>query len=189
MLDLCSWLIRNTQSVVRPNSSHLVPLHRRVFCTERSLHFLSEQVWRITLLAKARNFSQCRSFSSIPPFTITDFSFCFLKTVFLFQVWQDFGGYLEELVTWWVRFFPPSQFLEPFARDSVFGGSSASISVPRLKQEDEAGTASSHPGHFRVLVSSWEVSSREFMKWSFLFCPSLAVKCRLEDYLYHLTNM
>lgn len=85
--------------------------------------------------------------------------------------------------------FSPSQFLEPFARDPLFGGSSAFISVPRRKQEDEAGTASSHPGHFRVLVSSWEVSFREFMKWSFLFYPSLAVKCRLEDYLYHLTNM
>lgn len=79
VLDLCSWLIKNTQPVVRLNSSQLVLLHKRVFCTERSrLHFLSEQVWHIMLLAKAKSSSTEVSLLSLPSWSLT----------FLFSTWK-----------------------------------------------------------------------------------------------------
>lgn len=106
VLDVSSQLIKNIESVVRLNSCQLVLLHRKVFCTERScLCFLSKsdtlRFWQ------KQNLLPEQKYLFILPLMITDF-FSYLKKVFSFQVWQDFGNYLEELVIWLsLFFFPP----------------------------------------------------------------------------------
>lgn len=102
VLDLCSWLIKNTQSVVRLNSSQLVLLHRRVFCTKRScLHFVSEQVWHITLLAKAKSPASAEvSLLSLPSWALT----------FIFSTWKQF--LISSLTGFWKLFGGISYLIE-----------------------------------------------------------------------------
>lgn len=90
VLDLCSRLIKNTQSVVGLNSSQLVLLHSKVFGAERShLRFLSEQVWHIMLLAKAKSPPSAEvSLLSLPSWSLT----------FLFSTWKPFSCFKSRIL-------------------------------------------------------------------------------------------